>query len=87
MQHENAEADGSKYALVKRARRMSDDIMNPTNQVRPSTDGGFHTLWHGQAIRTAGGRMRHFDTERDAWAFLAQCDVAHRILHNRPLAS
>jgi len=60
---------------------MSDDIINPTNQVRPSADGGFYCLWYGQAICVAGGQMRRFDTEEDAWTFLARCDAARHILH------
>jgi len=59
---------------------MSDDVINQTNQVRRSVDGGFYSLWYGKAIHTADGRMRFFSSEEDAWTFLAQCDAACRIL-------
>jgi hypothetical protein len=59
---------------------MSDDITNQTNQVRRSGDSEFYGLWYGQAIRRADGRMRLFNTEQDAWIFLAQCNSAGRVI-------
>ena len=59
---------------------MSDDITNQTNQVRRSSAGEFYGLWYGQAIHLENGRMRLFNTEEDAWIFLAQCDTAGRII-------
>jgi hypothetical protein len=60
--------------------RMSDDIINQTNQVRGSVDSGFYSLWYGRAIRLSDGRMRLFNTAEDAWIFLARCDSAGRVL-------
>jgi hypothetical protein len=59
---------------------MSDDIINQTNQVRRSADSRFYGLWYGQAICRADGRVRLFNTEEDAWIFLAQCNSAGRVI-------
>jgi hypothetical protein len=58
---------------------MSDDIANPSNQVR-ETAGKFYALWRGQTIYMHDGKIRLFDTERGAYWFLAQCDSAGRII-------
>ena len=59
---------------------MSDDVINQANQVRQSADSGFYSLWCGRAIHLADGRMRLFNTEEDAWIFLAKCDSAGRVI-------
>jgi hypothetical protein len=58
---------------------MSDDITNQSNQVR-ETAGKFYVLWRGQAVRTPDRNLRLFDTEREAYEFLAQCDSAGGII-------
>jgi hypothetical protein len=58
---------------------MSDWIKNTTNQVHRAANGGFYTLWHGQVAYGPDGTVRHFQTEAEAWAFLARCDAAGRI--------
>ena len=62
--------------------RMSDDIINPTSQVRRLAAGEFYCLWRGQGIRLAGGRMRLFNTRKAAWTFLARCDSVGRVVDN-----
>jgi hypothetical protein len=59
---------------------MSDDIINQTNQVRGSADSGFYGPWHGRGIYLAGGTMRLFNTKKDAWTFLTECDSEGRVI-------
>jgi hypothetical protein len=56
------------------------EIKNPTNQVHRAANGRFYALWRGQIVYIPGGTVRHFANERDAWAFLAQCDAAGGII-------
>jgi hypothetical protein len=63
---------------------MSDWMKNPTNQVRRVTDGRFCALWRGQVVYAPDGTVQHFETERDARAFLARCDAAGRITEQAP---
>ncbi len=55
------------------------EIKNPTNQVHRASNGRFYALWRGQVVYMPSGTVRHFDTEADARAFLAQCDAAGRV--------
>jgi hypothetical protein len=74
--------DGWRPACDIGARRfgqMSDDIANHSNQVR-ETAGKFYVLWRGQAVTTPDKKIRLFDTEREAYEFLAQCDNAGGIV-------
>ena len=58
---------------------MSDWIKNPTNQVSRA-DGKFIAQWRGQVVYAPDRTPRYFDTEQDAWAFLARCDAAGRVV-------
>lgn len=60
-------------------RHMSDDIANHSNQVR-ETAGKFYVLWRGQAVCMPDKQIRLFDTEREAYGFLAECDDAGGII-------
>jgi hypothetical protein len=60
-------------------RQMSDDIANHSNQVRETADK-FYVLWRGQVVHTPDNKIRLFDTERDAYGFLAPCDDAGGII-------
>jgi hypothetical protein len=50
------------------------------NRVDPTHDGKFHAFWHGQVVFEKG-RVKRFQTENDAWKFLADCDLAGKIIH------
>jgi len=58
---------------------MADTIKNPSNRVDPSANG-FHAFWHGWIV-FENGRVKRFETEREAWEFLARCDLAGKIIH------
>jgi len=51
-----------------------------TNRVDHLTNGAFSAFWHGQ-MTYENGRVKRFETERDAWDFLARCDSAGKIIH------
>ncbi len=59
---------------------MSDWIKNTSNQVSATASGKYIALWRGQVVYMPDGTPRHFETERDALAFLAQCDAAGRVI-------
>jgi hypothetical protein len=39
-------------------------------------NGKFYVCGDGEAICLPNGSLRYFETERDAWAFLAECERA-----------
>jgi hypothetical protein len=59
---------------------MADEIKNPNNKVDPTTHGKFHAFWRGQ-MTYENGRVKRFETENEAWEFLARCDAAGKIIH------
>jgi hypothetical protein len=74
--------DGWHLGCDSSARRlgyMSDDITNQSNQVRQEAEK-FYVLWRGQAVCTPEKNIRLFDTQREAYEFLAHCDSAGRII-------
>jgi hypothetical protein len=58
---------------------MSDETKNTNNRVDRSTNGKFHAFWRGQLLY-ASGKVREFETERDASEYLARCEAAGRVL-------
>jgi hypothetical protein len=58
---------------------MTDEIKSPSNRVAPSAKG-FHAFWHGRVVYE-NGRVKRFETEREAWEFLELCDAAGKIIH------
>jgi hypothetical protein len=58
---------------------MTDAIRNPRNRVDPPI-GKFHAFWQGRAV-FKNGRIKQFETEHDAWEYLARCDLAGRIIN------
>jgi hypothetical protein len=58
---------------------MTDEIKNPNNRVDPSANG-FHAFWRGR-VAYENGRVKRFETEHEAWEFLASCDLAGKIIH------
>jgi pyoverdine/dityrosine biosynthesis protein Dit1 len=59
---------------------MTDEIKKPSNRVDSTHDGKFHAFWHGRMVYE-NGRVKRFETESEAWAFLARCDSAGKIIH------
>jgi hypothetical protein len=59
---------------------MADEIKNPSNSVDRSANGTFLAFWRGQIIYV-NGRVKRFETESEAWKFLARCDLAGKIIH------
>ena len=64
---------------ARRFGRMSDDIANHSNQVHGAARK-FYVLWCGQSVHTPDKKIRLFDTEREAYEFLAQCDNVGAII-------
>lgn len=59
---------------------MTDENKIQTNRVDRSANGTFSAFWHGQ-MAYESGRVKRFETEREAWEFLARCDAANKIIH------
>ena len=59
---------------------MADEIKDPSNTVDRAADGVFHAFWHGRVV-FENGRVKRFKTEREAWEYLARCDLAGKIIH------
>jgi len=50
------------------------------NQIEAMASGGFMVSWRG-AVVYENGRIRRFQAEDAARAFLARCDAAGKIIH------
>ena len=59
---------------------MTDEIKNPSNRVDRSATGMFHAFWREQMVYE-NGRVKRFETEGEAWKYLARCDLAGKIIH------
>jgi hypothetical protein len=59
---------------------MTDVIKNPSNRVDRAANGAFNAFWHG-VVAYENGRVKRFETEKEAWEYLARCDVAGKIIH------
>ena len=59
---------------------MTDEDKTQTNRVDRSATGAFSAFWHGQ-MAYENGRVKRLETERDAWAYLARCYAAGKIIH------
>jgi hypothetical protein len=51
-----------------------------SNQIEKTASGEFICIWHGQPVYE-NGRVKRFQTEDSARAFLARCDAAGEIVH------
>jgi hypothetical protein len=58
---------------------MGDEIKNTNRRVDRSAIGKFHVFWRGQLV-CVNGKVREFETERDASEYLNRCDAAGRVL-------
>jgi hypothetical protein len=54
---------------------MRDDIKNLDSRVDRSANGTFHAFWRGQVVYE-NGKVREFDTERDALGHFERCNAA-----------
>jgi hypothetical protein len=59
---------------------MTDEIENSRSQVDHSPSGGFIAFWNGKVVYE-NGRVKKFETEPEAWNYLARCDTAGKIIH------
>lgn len=56
---------------------MSEELTPPSNQVRSvaNVNGKYYVLWRGETVYE-NGRIKEFESEADAWSYLAKCDAA-----------
>ena len=59
---------------------MTIEVKNPGNKVDRSAGGAFCAFWRGQVMYEKG-RVKHFETERESWEYLAHCDAEGKIIH------
>ena len=59
-------------------RAMANSNNTQANRVESSYDGRFHAFWRGRVV-TEKGRIKRFESEREAWEFLALCDALGRV--------
>jgi hypothetical protein len=43
-------------------------------KIRRAPNGKFYVWGNGEAISPPNGSLRYFETRRDAWTFLTNCD-------------
>jgi hypothetical protein len=55
-------------------------MTNEKNRVDQLANGTFTAFWRGQIVYE-NGRVKHFETEREALEYLARCDAAGKIIH------
>jgi len=54
-------------------------LRTQSNRVDRSASGKFHAIWRGQLVYMSG-RIKEFETESDAWEYLARCDAVGKVL-------
>ena len=59
---------------------MTDESKDQSSRVDYSTTGTYQAFWRGRAVYE-NGRVKRFKTEGEAWAYLARCDEAGKIIH------
>ena len=59
---------------------MTAENNNQINRVDSLADGTYHAFWRGRMVYE-NGRVKRFKAENEAWAFLARCDEAGKIIH------
>jgi len=50
------------------------------NQVGRAPNEKFYAVWRDHLICSLDGVTAYFDTEREAWDYLRQCDTAGQLL-------
>ena len=56
------------------------EIKTNENRVDRSANDTFLAFWRGRVVYE-NGRVKRFETEREAWEFLSHCDLAGNIIH------
>ena len=59
---------------------MTSKTKTRDNRVDRSYGGKFHAFWRGRIVYE-NGRVKRFENEKEAWEFLARCDLADKIIH------
>ena len=59
---------------------MNDESKDQSNRVDCSANGAYHAFWRGRVVYE-NGRVKRFKAESEAWAYLARCDEAGKIIH------
>jgi hypothetical protein len=59
---------------------MIAEVNIQSNRVDRTANGAFSAFWHG-AVAYEKGRVKRFETESEAWEYLARCDLAGKIIH------
>lgn len=70
----------SYYRFALKADAMADEIKSQDHRVDRAHNGKFHAFWRGQVVY-ANGRVKRFESEQEAWEFLARCDTLGKIEH------
>ena len=70
----------AKQSTTMVRRVMTNDGKTQANRVDRLMNGACSAFWHGQ-IAYENGRVKHFETESEAWEFLSRCDAAGKIIH------
>jgi hypothetical protein len=52
----------------------SEGFQHPTGRVARAPNEKFYVCGDSEAICLPNGSLRYFETEREAWAFLTDCD-------------
>jgi hypothetical protein len=67
---------------------MITEVNIQSNRVDRTANGAFSAFWHGAfsafwhgAVAYENGRVKRFETESNAWEYLARCDLAGKIIH------
>jgi hypothetical protein len=71
-------------SAARRGRSDVRDNSEPGGQVHRAPYSGYYALWQGRLVNRLDGRIRLFESELEARAFLIQCDAAGRIIQNAP---
>ena len=45
-------------------------------KIRRAPNGKYYVWWNGEVICLPNGGLRYFQTQRDVWTFLIDCDRA-----------
>jgi hypothetical protein len=56
------------------------EIKTNENRVDRSANDTFLAFWRGRVVYE-NGRVKRFETEKEAWEFLSHCDLAGKIIH------
>jgi hypothetical protein len=55
--------------------------LSDEDQVRRAPNGRFYAIWRGQPICVFEAGLLYFETELEAWAFVAQCNEGNGLAY------